>query len=414
MQLRSLLFIAVHVLVYVVAEVRYDGYKVLRAEVGTQKELEVMRMLEEFLEVDFWDFPHDVMVSENDVTEVKALLDQYSIQHNVIVDDVQYLMENQFRKRLLDIQERFDYSVYHTYDEIDQWVVDIASAFPDLATFSEFDKPSYEGRSMKYLTISSGSTVKKPAVFLQSAQHAREWVSPATVLWMTNQLLTDYGNDPLVTRLLDTFTFYVVPLVNPDGYKYSWDEDRLWRKTRKPNEGRECVGTDPNRNWEYEWGGGGASPNPCFSTYRGEYPQSEVEVENVANFILDKSSTQDFKLFFDMHSYSQLWLSPWGYSTMDPSHKSDHLNVARQSCDALEAVHGTSYTYGTVAQVLYVSSGSAIDWAYGVANIKYSYTLELRDEGSYGFLLPEDQIIPTSEETYAGFLKSCELVMAEL
>ncbi len=41
-------------------------------------------------------------------------------------------------------------------------------------------------------------------------------------------------------------------------------------------------------------------------------------------------------------------------------------------------------------------AGNSLDWAYGVADIPYVYSFELRDTGNYGFLLPADQIIPTA------------------
>ncbi len=43
-------------------------------------------------------------------------------------------------------------------------------------------------------------------------------------------------------------------------------------------------------------------------------------------------------------------------------------------------------------------AGNSLDWAYGVAEIPYVYSFELRDTGNYGFLLPADQIIPTAGE----------------
>ena len=46
-----------------------------------------------------------------------------------------------------------------------------------------------------------------------------------------------------------------------------------------------------------------------------------------------------------------------------------------------------------------VASGSSIDWAYGAAEIIFSYGVELRDKGQFGFLLPPDQILPSGEET---------------
>ena len=48
-----------------------------------------------------------------------------------------------------------------------------------------------------------------------------------------------------------------------------------------------------------------------------------------------------------------------------------------------------------------IASGSSADWALGEAGIPYSYSVELRDTGRYGFLLPRDLILPTSEEMWA-------------
>ena len=47
-------------------------------------------------------------------------------------------------------------------------------------------------------------------------------------------------------------------------------------------------------------------------------------------------------------------------------------------------------------------SGGSPDWARGVANIKYPFLIELRDQGVYGFLLPPEEIIPTGQEAWAG------------
>ena len=48
-----------------------------------------------------------------------------------------------------------------------------------------------------------------------------------------------------------------------------------------------------------------------------------------------------------------------------------------------------------------IASGSSADWALGVAKIPYSYSVELRDTGRYGFLLPRELILPTAEEIWA-------------
>ncbi|GIY69924.1 carboxypeptidase A2 [Caerostris extrusa] len=69
---------------------------------------------------------------------------------------------------------------------------------------------------------------------------------------------------------------------------------------------------------------------------------------------------------------------------------------------AVEATHGVHYKYGPSSQTLYATSGSASDWVYDVAGVRHSFSLELRDRGVFGFLLPRTEILPTSEETWAG------------
>lgn len=45
-------------------------------------------------------------------------------------------------------------------------------------------------------------------------------------------------------------------------------------------------------------------------------------------------------------------------------------------------------------------SGASDDWAKGVAKIKYSYTVELRDTGKYGFILPPSEILLSGKEAF--------------
>jgi hypothetical protein len=52
------------------------------------------------------------------------------------------------------------------------------------------------------------------------------------------------------------------------------------------------------------------------------------------------------------------------------------------AAEAIKSVHGKVYTYGPSGPTLYVSSGGSNDWTYGVRNVTYSYTFELRDTGT--------------------------------
>ena len=86
--------------------------------------------------------------------------------------------------------------------------------------------------------------------------------------------------------------YYILPVVNPDGYRYTFQYDRLWRKNRR--KGTSCSGVDLNRNFGYRWGGKGTSSNMCYETYRGSKAFSEPETDAIRNFF--ENSLANFKV----------------------------------------------------------------------------------------------------------------------
>lgn len=58
------------------------------------------------------------------------------------------------------------------------------------------------------------------------------------------------------------------------------------------------------------------------------------------------------------------------------------------------------YTVGPAAATLYPAAGGSDDWAKGDLKTKYSYTMELRDTGYYGFVLPASEIIKAAKDAY--------------
>lgn len=77
-------------------------------------------------------------------------------------------------------------------------------------------------------------------------------------------------------------------------------------------------------------------------------------------------------------------------------------NPSLKYLQALARTYGTQYRVGSAPEILYAAAGGSDDWAKGAAGIKYSYTVELRDKGTYGFALPASQIQATGEETLRG------------
>lgn len=156
-----------------------------------------------------------------------------------------------------------------------------------------------------------------------------------------------------MTGLLDKFDWYIIPVANPDGYVYSFEKDRMWRKTRSRNMtvNKWCVGADANRNWGGRgWGEIGANRSPCSNIYAGAIPFSEPEVTAMKKFIENK--VKDLKIYISLHSYGQLFLSPWGYTQEKPENHDDQMRAAQLAVEAIKNETGRNYHHGTIAEIM--------------------------------------------------------------
>ncbi|VDM97627.1 unnamed protein product, partial [Onchocerca ochengi] len=141
-------------------------------------------------------------------------------------------------------------------------------------------------------------------------------------------LVTRYDIDPQIRRFVDEMDWYIVPVLNPDGYEYTRSsthpEIRLWRKNRSPpicqitkrglfsQPQQECCrGVDLNRNYDWQYGIEGSSNDPCSEIYQGRFAFSEPETQAVRNFISKRRGT--IKTFLTFHSYSQILMYPFGH-----------------------------------------------------------------------------------------------------
>ncbi|KAG0052542.1 Carboxypeptidase A4 [Gryganskiella cystojenkinii] len=240
------------------------------------------------------------------------------------------------------------------------------------------------------------------AIIIHAGHHAREWIGPAVVTYIAKELILGYRVNKKITRLVDQFEFVIIPVLNADGYVFTWEHNRMWRKNRQPTSIPFCPGIDPNRNWGYMWNTGGSSSNPCNEGYHGPEPFSALEAKMMSDFIVKRKNVVGY---FDFHSYAQLWMSPFGGDCSKiPKDDEDIMEASLGAAKALHDVHGKKFTVGSVCSLVYQSSGGSIDWTYVEGNVKYSYSVELRDTGRYGFLLPEAEILPSGEETMAGVM----------
>ncbi|XP_023341572.1 carboxypeptidase B [Eurytemora carolleeae] len=295
---------------------------------------------------------------------------------------------------------------YHTLDDMYSYL-DYLEATYDFVSTESIGSTS-EGRDMRVAKICKGGCGGKKAVWIDGGIHAREWISPATVTWMLRELVE---NDAEHSDLTETLDWYFLPSSNPDGYAFSRKENRMWRKTRSDhNSIFGCLGVDANRNWGFHWNEGGSSHDNCSDTYHGPVPFSEPENVNVRDIL--NSRRGDWAFYNSIHSYSQMILLPWGYTDDVPNDYDEMYNLFMKGSDALTAVHGKTYEVGCIPCLLYIASGSSTDWAHGDALIPYTTSMELRDTGNYGFLLPPDKIIPTAQEVWAFHLTVIREIIA--
>merc|ERR1711997_397515 len=189
----------------------------------------------------------------------------------------------------------------------------LVKQYPELVSIEEIGK-SYEGRTMRVLKVCKGGMCgQKPGLWIDGGIHAREWVSPSTVTFIMKELVEN--SDQYPAELLDKLDWYILPVLNPDGYEYTRTTNRMWRKSRSPKSGIfACEGTDLNRNWGYHWNDGGSSDNTCSDTYHGSEAFSEIENQNVRDFLWKNKDS--IKFYNNVHSYSQLILLPWGYTSV--------------------------------------------------------------------------------------------------
>lgn len=378
--------------------VHFYDHKVLRAHVDS----DVHAALIEKLGLDVWSHDSVIVSGLNDVMVNSAqeeILKKAGLQYEVMIADVEQHLENERASiALLETQELASwYDNYHNLTEIYAHYQQLATTYADTpAKWIPSVGTSYENRSIAGFKFGNANGKKK--IYIEGGQHAREWIGHATVAYITEQLLTDYKTDAAVKNLVDNIEFVVVPVVNVDGYLYTWASNRLWRKNRRANTGG-TFGVDLNRNWDDHWGGSGSSGTPSSDTYRGTKPFSEPETTAVSKFYL---ANGPYDGAIDYHSYSQLILRPYGWTKTLPPNDAEALTVGNGIRDVIKKTSNVTYT-SEGSWELYFTDGTAQDWFYSAGKAPLAYTIELRDTGAYGFQLPANQIIPTGNENYQAF-----------
>ena len=293
-------------------------------------------------------------------------------------------------------QARGGYEVYRDYDSeggIRDELYAFAERYPDIAELRVVGTTT-EGREIIAIRMTDDvektGVGERPAVLYQGTTHAREWISTEVTRRLMKWFAKPKGRGSgIAQRMLERRELWFVPVVNPDGYQYTFDEERLWRKNLRDNDenGEITVGdgVDLNRNYPEHWNydDEGSSTDPASDTYRGPSAGSEPETQSNMGLF----DQVDFASAISYHSYGRLMLYPEGWQVQTPA-RDDPIYIALSGTDAEPAIRGFD---PDVSAELYTTNGEFTDWAHGVEDV-LAWTVELSEGcGGCEFVFPDDE-----------------------
>jgi len=300
-------------------------------------------------------------------------------------------------------QAESGFNVWRSWDEpggIRDQMYAVARQNPQLAKLVKLGT-THQGREILAIKLTQGARGiadgARPAVLYSSTQHAREWISTEVNRRLMNWFIDRWrANDKEIKDLLKQTELWFVLVANPDGYEYTFDHERLWRKNlRDNNEDGEITvgdGVDPNRNYpnHFKYDEEGSSSVFSSETYRGPAPASEPETMALKG-LLDRIG---FAFQVNWHSAGEWLLYAEGWQIATPT-ADDPIYFALSGNLDEPAIPG--FHPGLSSDVLYVTNGETTDYAHAATGA-LAWTPEL-SEGcpGCGFVFPDDDELVQAE-----------------
>lgn len=213
---------------------------------------------------------------------------------------------------------------YRNFSNVEQDLKTMAKNFPSITTLETYGVTK-QGRNLYVLKISTGGE-NKPKLMLTAATHGDELITTEVLFSLTNELLSGYGKDARVTKILDSRDLYIIPVVSPDSFEAR--ERYVQRK-------------DPNRS--YPW------------------PENEKNpTVDVIEAMMNYTNKMKFTGSIDLHAYGKLVMYPWAFTRKAPT-ESDVLGFK----DLVRTMaKDNQYDVGQISTTIYVAEGSSCDYFY--------------------------------------------------
>ncbi|MFO8057540.1 MAG: M14 family metallopeptidase [bacterium] len=255
-----------------------------------------------------------------------------------------------------------------------------AENHPELADLEIIGK-SVEGRPLYMLHIGRKDGRERPEALITANIHAGEVISSQVAMEACRRLLEDEGDDPWITSLLDQTDFYIVPVLNPDGYH------RVISTGGKGGDigiRKNANGVDLNRNFPLvpgadSWHPLAGSDNPDSNYYMGEKPLSEPETRAIAELARE----HNFYAALNMHSVAGKFLYPYCFDDKVAPHSSQFESMGRAFVHKqperdykVEQSYGWYPTLGDMDDFLYIRYGVlSATIEHGIVSHNFTYAL---------------------------------------
>ena len=245
--------------------------------------------------------------------------------------------------------------------------------YPELCKIDSIGE-SVNGRILLVAKVTDNvnENEKEPKYLSGSSMHGDETTGYILMLRMIDYLLSNYGQDSRVTRIVDSIEMWINPLMNPDGTYRSGNHTVSGARRYNANN------IDLNRDF----------PEPQGRTNHNKI-RREVETDHYIAF----ESEQGFVMGADLHGGIECALTPWAYTVVKPWDNDWFLLIARQYADLAQDNSQSGYFMscndgvGNGAGDLYVARGIRLDW-----QLYYNHCRGLTIEMSSTKLLPESQL----------------------
>ncbi len=208
-----------------------------------------------------------------------------------------------------------DWDVYPTYPAYVAMMNQFAADYPSLCQIVNIGS-TVQGRQLLFAKISANVNVEEnePEVQYSSSMHGDETTGYVLMLRLIDYLLSNYGIDPQVTRLVDSTEIWINPLANPDGTYHSGDNsvNGAWRYN--------ANSVDLNRNF----------PDPAA----GQHPDGHAwQPETVA--MMNFFAAHSFSISANFHGGAEVVNYPWDTWVRRHADDSWYISISRAFADSV-------------------------------------------------------------------------------